>query len=249
MLRIITVMFILSSVAITAMAQDSDTAATDRRKPIGSVIVFRGDDVSVYGGGKKNDLNEKKMPYALYPGDEIGTGLSSDCEILLNTDDTIYVSADSLIGLDFSGANSTKLFLRYGIIMFKGNSPMELISKDFSGYSIGGDFIFKYKRSSFETIVYNLGKDMRVKRDMDKNYVVLNNNNFSRLSSFKNGRDFGIIKKGSIPIMYKTFRISFRPGGKTSDSEEVPSSSASEIRPLPYTSSANLDTIKRAIGL
>ena len=246
MLRIMTIFLILCSFTGTGVAQESQRS--DRKQPIGSIIVFRGDDVSIYRGGKKSNLAEKKMPYSLYPGDEIGSGASSDCEILLETDDTIYVSPDSLIGLDLFGVNSSKLSLRYGIVMFRGESAVELLAKDFSGYSSGGDFIFKYKRSSFETTVYNLGKDMKVKRDMDINYLLLKSNNFARLSSFKDGREFGVIKQESLSTMYNTFKISFKPGGKISEPGSIPGS-LKEMRPLPYTRSVNLDTIKRVIGL
>ncbi|MEI6079576.1 MAG: hypothetical protein WCQ53_02930 [bacterium] len=219
-----------------------------RSQPIGSIIVFRGDDVNIYGGGKKTKLEEKKMPYSIYLGDEIGTGSSSDCEILLSTNNTIYVSPESLVAIDIFKSLPSKISLRYGVIMFRGNSTVELLAKDFSGYTSGGDFLMKYKRSTFETTVLNFGANIKVKRDMDKEYMELPGKSFARLASFKEGKKTGIVKEDSIPLIYNLFSVSFKPEGSTAIQNNIPGSTE-ETNSLPYTKAVNLDYIKRTIGL
>jgi hypothetical protein len=221
---------------------------TNVYQAMGSVIVFRGDEVSVYSGGKKTILEEKKMPYVLYPGDEVGTGTSSDCEILLNSNDTLYVSPESLVGIDLFKTTSSTISLRYGIVMFRGNSSVNLQSKDFLAQTSGGDFLMKYKRSAFETTVFNFGPDFKVKRDMDKKYVDLPTNSYARLASFKEGKKLAKIKEGAMPAIYDVFRISYRPAGSTTFQTSVPGTKYEAKKDIPYTKIVNLDTIKRTIG-
>ncbi|MCX6112026.1 MAG: hypothetical protein NTY22_01900 [Proteobacteria bacterium] len=248
MFNISVILAILNIFAVNAGAQDSQAGDFNRAQPIGSIIVFRGDDVNIYSGGRKTKLEEGKMPYSLYASDEVGTSASSDCEILLGTSETIYISPDSLINLDVFGKDSTKIYLKYGIIMFKGHNPIQLQARDFSGNTTGGDFLMKYKRSTFETTVFNFGSNIKVKRDMDEDYVYLQNKSYARLSSFKKGKRSGIIKEESIPAIYNMFKISFKPEGNTAIQNNVPGIN-NETKSIPYTEAANLDTIKRVIGL
>jgi len=248
MLKILLISTIFNISTINANTQGLAEEDVNRSQSIGNIIAFRGDDVSIYSGGRKTSLEEKKMPYPIYAGDEIGTSLGSDCEILLNTNETAYLSSETLMRMDTLSKGSTKMYLKYGLIMFRGNNPIQLQTRDFSGETIGGDFIIKYKRSTFETTVYNFGSDIRVKRDIDDGYMVLQNKRYIRLSSFKDGVRNGIIKEESIPNIYNTFRISFKPEGNTALQGSAPGAK-DELRPLPYTKAANMDTIKRIIGL
>jgi hypothetical protein len=221
----------------------------DGGKSIGSIIVFRGDDVSIYSGGKKTKLEEKKMPYTVYSGDEIGTSVTSDCEILLNSDDTLYVAPESLVGVELFKTTSSTISLRYGVIMFKGDTPVKIQSKDFLTHTSGGDFLMKYKRSAFETTLFNFGPNLKVKRDMDKKYMNLPNKSYARLASFKEGKKIGKIKDGSISVIYDVFRISYKPAGNAAVQANVPGDSGGSGKKLPYTKTVNLDMIKRTIGL
>ena len=248
MFNILIISVILNICSVNANTQDFSEDNVNRSQPIGNIIAFRGDDVSIYSGGRKTSLEEKKMPYALYAGDEIGTSPLSDCEMLLNTSETVYLSSDTLISMDTLSKGTTKMYVKYGMMMFRGSNPIQLQTRDFSGETLGGDFILKYKRSSFETTVYNFGSKIKVKRDIDDAYMILQSKKYIRLSSFKGGIKGGAIKEESIPVIYNTFRISFKPEGSTAIQNSIPGAT-DEIRPLPYTKAANLDTIKRVIGL
>ena len=248
MFNILIISLILNICAVNASTQDMSEDNVNRSQPIGSIIAFRGDDVSIYSGGRKTSLEEKKMPYSIYAGDEIGTSPISDCEILLNANETVYVSADSLMSIDTLSKGTTKMYLKYGLMMFRGSSPMQLQTRDFYGETAGGDFIVKYKRSTFETTVYNFGSKMKVKRDIDEDFIGLQNKKYIKLSSFKGGLKGGTIKEESITLIYNTFRISFKPEGSTAIQNGIPGAT-DEIRPLPYTKAANMDTVKRVIGL
>jgi len=216
------------------------------QKDIANIVMIRGHEAYIYSGGKKVPVDSKKLPIQLHLGDEIQLGPDTDCELVFNNNDTMYAGAESLFSVDAYKDNMNYVWLKYGVLLYRGRASAIVRATDLFVTSNNGDFIVRYKRSNLEATVLNVGPDIIVKQGETAKPYMLRNNRFIKLTSFKkDGKVYGSIDKQKMPLIYETFRLTFTPNEKEGDN--LSAGTTKDIIPT-AVDGANLDYIKRTIG-
>lgn len=209
---------------------------------IASIVMFRGKDVYIYSGGKKTKVEGANVPFSVHSGDEVEVGPESDCEILMYNKDSIYVSPETLFSLSWYRDEMSTVWIRYGALMYRGSNPVSVKANDLSAMTSGGDFVIRYKRKTSESFLFNFGSEIKFKT------YTLHTNQYVRAVAFSNQDVHGNINPSTIPKIYKSFKATFRPEGEADTDHSIPgaNSEAAKFDPI---EKANLDHIKRAIGI
>jgi hypothetical protein len=219
-----------------------------QQKSVGNIVMTRGKDVYVYSAGKKTAVEGKPLPFQLYPGDEVQLGMDSDCEVVFANNDTLYAGSETLFSVDWYRNNMNYIWIKYGLLMYRGSTPVVLKASDLFATSKGGDFLTRYKSTTSEITILNFGPDMDVKQGDDEKPYMLKTGRYIKLVSFSTqGKVFGSINTQRVPFIYETFRITFSPKEKELDSGAFKSTDKTDV--TPSARSANLDFMKRTIGL
>ena len=219
-----------------------------QQKSVANIVMTRGKDIYVYTAGKKTVVDGQPLPFQLYPGDEVQLGTDSDCELVFANKDTMYAGSETLFSVDWYRDSMNYIWIKYGSLMYRGTQPAALKASDLFVTSKGGDFLIRYKRSTSEATVLNFGPDIDVKQGDDKKSYMLRTNRYIKLVSFSTkDKVTGSINAGKIPFMYETFRIAFSPKERELDTGAFNSSDRTGV--TPSTKNANLDFVKRTIGL
>jgi len=219
-----------------------------KKDVIASIVVIRGKDVSVYSGNKKLKLDVKNIPYQIYSGDEVEVGIDSDCELIMYNKDSLYVSPETLFVLSWYRDELSTLWIRYGALMYRGMQAISVRSNDLSAVTTKGDFIIRYKRKTSESLLFNLGDEINFKYgDVDDTYI-LGQNKYVKMVAFSGKKAVGAINTKLVPKIYKLFSVSFKPEGKIDDDKNVPGKTSENTKLTPVKE-ANIDHIKRTIGL
>lgn len=244
MLYYLALFFITSFLPQAFTAQPVDA----KKDAIASIVVLRGKDVSVYSGNKKLKLTTKEVPYPIYSGDEVEAGIDSDCELIMYNKDSLYVSPETLFSLSWYRDELSTLWIKYGALMYRGANAIAVKSNDFSAVTSKGDFIIRYKRKTSESLLFNLGEEVKFKQgDIAATYV-LGQNKYVKTIAFSGKKVIGAIDTKLVPRVYKLFSTSFKPGGKIDDDKNVPGKASEDAKMNP-AEEANIDHVKRAIGL
>jgi hypothetical protein len=217
---------------------------------VASIVMMRGHEVTVYSGGKKLLVDNKQLPVQLSPGDEVQLGLDSDCELVFGNKDSMYAGAETLFSVDVYRNDMNSIWIKYGSLLYRGENAAAIKASDLSVVSKKGDFLIRYKRSAPEAIVLNFGQNILVKQGDDEEPYILKPNNYVKAISFKNKKKtYGMINPEKIQGINDIFRIAYIPNEK----ETLPSQTNSDYDKTgnisPSVKKANIDFLKRTIGL
>ena len=222
--------------------------ADKRNDSIASIVVLRGKEVSVYSGNKKVKLETKDVPFAIYSGDEVEIGMDSDCELIMYNKDSFYAATETLFSLSWYRDELSTVWLRYGALMYRGESAVSVKTNDFSAITTKGNFVINYKRKNLEYTLLNLGREIKFKQgDVEASSPLLPNK-YVKAVAFSGKRVVGNIYPNAIPKLYKLFRASFSPEGKMDIDKDVPGK-GSEAAKFKSIDEANIDHVKRSIGI
>ena len=238
---------IYSLLLIVLLSTPSSNAQTGN---VASIVMMRGHEVTVYSGGKKILVDSKQLPVLLSPGDEVQLGLDSDCELVFGNQDSMYAGAETLFSVDLYRNEMNSIWIKYGSLLYRGEKAAAIKASDLSVVSKKGDFLIRYKRSSPEAIVLNFGQDIMVKQGDDEAPYILKPNSYVKAISFKNQKKtYGIVNPEKIQGISEIFRIAYIPN----EGEALPSqinSNYDKTRNInPSVKKANIDFLKRTIGL
>ena len=239
------ILIVLFTSGLTYSQKDTDT------KSVASIVMTRGRDVYVYSASKKISLEGKKMPFQLYPGDEVQLGLDSDAELVFSNKDTMYAGAESLFSLDWYKGSMNYIWIKYGSLLYRGENPAAVKASDLSVISKNGDFFIRYKRSLSEAVILNFGSDVMVKQGDDEEPYILKNNFYVKSTSFRNDKKMhGTIDPSKLQNIYDTFRIIYAPNEKDSGADILKNNESEKASNLPpVLKKANIDFMKRTIGI
>jgi len=227
--------------AFTASAQTGNVA---------NIVMIRGHEVTVYSGDKKITVDSKQLPLQLSPGDEVQLGLDSDCELVFGNKDSMYAGSETLFSVDWYRNNMNSIWLKYGSLLYRGESSVAVKASDLSVLSKTGDFMIRFKRSTSEAIILNFGQDILVKQGDDEEPYVLKNYRYVKTMSFKNqSKTYGLVNQQKIKGIYDTFRITFTPNEKDAGLDQINNNDHKTTTVSPSTKKANIDFMKRTIGL
>jgi len=213
---------------------------------IGAVTILRGDPIFVYSAGEKKAVSDKDIPYVVYSGDEVQTTSGSHCEIVLYSGSTIYAGPETLMSISKKGSELESVFLKYGLVMFRGVNPVDFRVSDVYIKTISGDFIARYKQTVFELTFLNLGGDVYVKQTNDKVPSKILNGRYINVTSFQNQKRSGLILPNSIPVLYEKFKVPFKPEGPSFDAFSP--AQTTELKKETQAKPIDVDKIKRVTG-
>ena len=217
---------------------------------VANIVMIRGHEVTLYSSGKKIPLDSKQLPVLLSPGDEVQLGLDSDCEVVFNNKDSMYAGAETLFSVDWYRGTMNSIWIKYGTLLYRGENPTAVRASDLSLESKKGDFLIKYKRSTSEAIILNFGNDILVKQGDDEIPYVLKTNRYVKATSFKNTiKTYGLVNQQKIQGIYDTFRIVFIPNEKDTGLGQTVNNDNKAGNKPPDIKRANIDWLKRTIGL
>lgn len=217
---------------------------------VANIVMMRGHEVTVYSAGKKITIDSKQLPYHLSAGDEVQLGLDSDCELVFSNNDSMYAGAETLFSVDWYRNNMNSIWIKYGSLLYRGENPTAVKASDLSVLSKKGDFFIRYKRSTSEAIVLNFGQDVLVKQGDDEKPYVLLTDRYVKTISFKNeNKTYGLIDPKKIPIINDTFRITFIPNETDAGLSQSSNNDHKTTNMPPVIKKANIDFLKRTIGL
>ncbi len=213
---------------------------------IGSITILRGDSVFVYSAGEKKTVSEKEIPYIIYSGDEVNTTSGSHCEVVLYSGSTIYVGPETLMSIEKKGEEIGSMFLKYGLVMFRGVNPVDFRVSDIHTRTVSGDFIARYKKIIFELTFLNFGEAVYVKQTDDKTPSKVLRGGYIDAVSFKNQKRFGLILPSAIPGLYEKFKVPFKPEGPSFD--VFSPAQTKELKKENDAKVIDVDKIKRVTG-
>jgi len=228
----------------------STFSASAQTGSVANIIMVRGHEVTVYSGGKKTAIDSTQLPIPLLPGDEVQLGLDSDCELVFGNQDSMYAGAETLFSVDWYRNSMNSIWIKYGSLLYRGENPTAIKASDLSVLSKKGDFFIRYKRSSSESIILNFGQDIMVKQGDDESSYVLKTNRYVKTISFKNqSKTYGLVNPQKVQGIYDTFRITFVPNEKDPGLDQPKNNDNKTTNMPPAIKRANIDFIKRTIGI
>ncbi len=219
-----------------------------QQKSIANIVMTRGRDIYVYTAGKKTTVSGTSMPLTLYAGDEVQVGMDSDCELVFANNDTMYAGSESLFSVDSYKNDMNYVWIKYGSLLYRGIKPAAIKASDLFATTKGGDFLITYRTNSSESTILNFGKELEIKQGDEEIPYILSNNRFVKIVSFSFQKKMGgSINPDKVPFIYETFRIAFSPSEKVIDLGSFNTSERDKA--MDYNKKANLDFVKRTIGL
>lgn len=226
----------------------SQSDVIDLSPKIGSITIIRGGNVFLYSAGEKKTVSEKDIPYQFRSGDEVQTSTDSHCQVILDSGSNIYVGPETLTSIDRKGGQLESIFLKYGLVMFRGLNPVDFRVSDVYIKTISGDFISRYKKTNFELTFLNLGQEAYIKQTNDLITLKLPTGKYIKAISFKDQKYIGMIIPGSISGLYEKFKVQFKPTGAFALDDYSPVQ-AKESKEDTQIKAVNVDQIRRATGL
>jgi hypothetical protein len=239
-------MVLFCSIFCSGVNSQEPTAVVQTK--VGTLTLLSGSAAYVYSAGEKKLVSEKQVPYTIYSGDEVQAPVDSNCEIILVSGSTIYVAPETLVSLDKKGGDVESVFLKYGIVMFRGVKPVDLKASDIYVRTISGDFLARYKKVDFELTLLNFGQDLFIKQTNDKLPLKVAGGKYVKALSFKDQKYWGNIIPGSIGGLYERFKVPFRPEGSSSHDDFSPTKAKESTEDTVYKA-ADVDKVKRTTGI
>ncbi|MFH1223961.1 MAG: hypothetical protein V1647_06440, partial [Pseudomonadota bacterium] len=206
----------------------------DKRKDsVGNIIFLRGKEVSVYTENKKLKLDAKDIPVSVSSGDEIEVGPESDCEIVMYNKDSLYLGPESLLQISWYSNDVSTAWLKYGVIMYRGEVPVAIKANDFSATTTGGDFVFRYKRKTSEFVLLNIGSQIQFKHGDIKASYALDTNKYVKAVAFSGKRTIGSLKQDAVDKLYKLLKTTYKPEGKVENNKNIPGEESDKAKLVP----------------